>query len=107
LNETTHALCDRLTTAARAHDVPFSARNVGGMFGMYFRAEAPRSFAEVMQCDVALFNRFFHGMLAAGVYFAPSAFEAGFVSSAHSAADVEKTAAAAARVFESLKDVTG
>jgi len=57
-----------------------------------------------MACDVERFKRFFHGMLKEGVYFAPSAFEAGFLSAAHTAADIDATAAAAAQVFRSLKD---
>ena len=65
------------------------------MFGLYFRAAAPTSFAEVMQCDKEKFNRFFHAMLSRGVYLAPSAYEAGFVSSAHGPAEIEATLAAA------------
>jgi len=72
------------------------------MFGLYFRETPPASYAEVMGCDKAAFNRFFHAMLDAGVYFAPSAFEAGFVSSAHGAAEIDATVTAAARVFERL-----
>jgi glutamate-1-semialdehyde 2,1-aminomutase len=102
LEATTRALCDRLTTAARAHGIPFSAHNVGGMFGLYFRDSPPRSYTEVMQSDTAAFNQFFHAMLAEGVYFAPSAFEAGFVSSAHGTAELDKTTAGAHRAFEGL-----
>jgi glutamate-1-semialdehyde 2,1-aminomutase len=69
------------------------------MFGVYFRAAPPRSFAEVMQCDKQRFNRFFHAMLDAGVYLAPSAFEAGFVSAAHSDEDIAQTIRAAERAF--------
>jgi glutamate-1-semialdehyde 2,1-aminomutase len=69
------------------------------MFGMYFRQAPPASFAEVMQCDAPRFNRFFAAMLARGVYLAPSAYEAGFVSSAHSAADIEQTLRAARESF--------
>jgi glutamate-1-semialdehyde 2,1-aminomutase len=72
------------------------------MFGIYFRATPPQSYAEVMQCDVAAFNRFFHAMLAQGVYFAPSAFEAGFVSAAHGTAEIEQTLAAARRCFAAM-----
>ena len=72
------------------------------MFGLYFRASVPQSYHEVMQSDVALFNRFFHAMLAEGVYFAPSAFEAGFVSSAHGPAEIDKTVKAAERAFAAL-----
>ena len=79
----------------------FSAQAVGGMFGLYFRASCPQSYAEVMTCDKDAFNRFFHAMLAAGHYFAPSAFEAGFVSIAHSDDDIAQTVAAAETVFSS------
>ena len=71
------------------------AQSVGGMFGLYFRATPPRVFAEVMQCDKERFNRFFHAMLERGVYLAPSAYEAGFVSAAHGAAEIEETLKAA------------
>jgi glutamate-1-semialdehyde 2,1-aminomutase len=99
LEQTTHALVDGLSAAARAAGVAFSAQSVGGMFGVYFSAAAPGSYAEVMQADREAFNRFFHAMLARGVYFAPSAFEAGFVSSAHTSADIEATVEAARAVF--------
>ncbi len=79
-----------------------STDSVGGMFGLYFTAEVPRSYAEVMQSDRELFNRFFHAMLAEGVYLAPSAFEAGFVSAAHTEADIDATVAAARRAFAKL-----
>ncbi|HRP74804.1 MAG TPA: glutamate-1-semialdehyde 2,1-aminomutase [Rhodocyclaceae bacterium] len=93
------ALVAGLSSAAREHGVTFSADSVGGMFGIYFAQSVPRSYAEVMACDREAFNRFFHAMLQAGHYFAPSAFEAGFVSAAHSATDVEATIAAARDVF--------
>jgi len=73
------------------------------MFGLYFRATPPTSYAEVMECDKDAFNRFFHGMLEEGVYLAPSAFEAGFVSAAHQDADIDATIAAAKRVFARIK----
>ena len=95
----TRSLCDGLVAAAAQYGVPFSAQSIGGMFGIYFRAGCPQSYAEVMQSDQAGFRRFFHAMLAAGHYFAPSAFEAGFVSAAHSADDIAKTIAAADVVF--------
>ena len=78
----------------------FSAQSIGSMFGVYFRDTPPASFAEVMQCDRERFNRFFHAMLARGVYLAPSAYEAGFVSAAHSAADIDATLAAAREAFK-------
>ena len=102
LAATTRALTDGLTAAARENGVPFSAQSVGAMFGIYFRAAAPQSYAEVMQCDIAAFRRFFHAMLAQGIYFAPSAFEAGFVSAAHGAAEIEQTLAAARHCFATM-----
>jgi glutamate-1-semialdehyde 2,1-aminomutase len=102
LGEATHVLCSELTAAARASSIPFCADNVGGMFGLYFRTTPPESYAEIMQCDKDMFNRFFHAMLAQGVYFAPSAYEAGFVSSAHGNAEVEKTVSAAKKVFAEI-----
>jgi len=95
----TQSLTDGLQAAAKQRGVTFSAQAVGGMFGLYFRAAPPSSYAEVMECDKEAFNRFFHAMLEKGVYFAPSAFEAGFVSIAHSAADIAATCAAASDVF--------
>jgi glutamate-1-semialdehyde 2,1-aminomutase len=91
-----------LATAAREAGVTFCADSVGGMFGLYFAATPPTSFAEVMQCDKEKFNRFFHAMLDHGVYLAPSAFEAGFVSAAHTDADIDATIAAAREVFKTL-----
>ena len=99
LEMTTRTLTEGLTKAARASGVTFSAQSIGGMFGLYFRAQPPQCYAEVMQCDVAAFNRFFHAMLAQGIYFAPSAFEAGFVSSAHGDHEIEQTLAAAKQYF--------
>ena len=96
----TKQLCDGLVAAAAQHGVAFSAQSVGGMFGLYFRAACPQTYGEVMECDKEAFNRFFHAMLAAGHYFAPSAFEAGFVSAAHSEADIAATVAAAETIFK-------
>jgi glutamate-1-semialdehyde 2,1-aminomutase len=102
LTATAHALCDGLAAAARKRRVAFSAQSVGGMFGLYFRSQPPASYAEVMQCDKDAFTRFFHAMLERGVYFAPSAYEAGFVSAAHSEADIAATIAAADAAFGSM-----
>ena len=99
LRQRTRQLTDGLAAAAGRHGVPFSAQAIGGMFGLYFRSECPQSYAEVMECDTQAFNRFFHAMLDAGHYFAPSAFEAGFVSAAHSESDIAATVAAAEGVF--------
>ncbi len=96
---TAHSLCEGLTRCAQARNIPFSAAAVGGMFGIYFRETPPASYAEVMQCDKEAFNRFFHAMLAQGIYLAPSAYEAGFVSSAHGETEIERTVKAAEKVF--------
>jgi glutamate-1-semialdehyde 2,1-aminomutase len=99
LGATTTALVDGLVREARAAGVPFSGASLGGMFGLFFRAQLPTTFAEVMQSDREAFNRFFHAMMERGVYLAPSAFEAGFVSSAHGAAELEATLGAARAAF--------
>jgi glutamate-1-semialdehyde 2,1-aminomutase len=102
LTRRTRRLVDGLGAAAREAGVAFSADAVGGMFGLYFSAQPPRSFSEVMTMDQERFNRFFHAMLDAGFYFAPSAFEAGFVSSAHGDAEIDATVDAARKVFAGL-----
>jgi len=90
-------------TAAKRAGIPLCAQHVGGMFGLFFTdAEQVTSFAQVMACDADRFKQFFHAMLAAGIYLAPSPYEAGFVSSAHSDADIEHTVDAAARFFATL-----
>ena len=103
LTAKTQALCEGLVGAARQHGVAFSAQNVGGMFGLYFAETCPGTYDAVLGCDKEAFNRFFHAMLDAGHYFAPSAFEAGFVSAAHTDADIAGTVAAAAAYFASLR----
>jgi glutamate-1-semialdehyde 2,1-aminomutase len=102
LDAVAHDLCKGLARVAQEQRIALSAQHVGGMFGLYFRATPPTSYAEVMQCDKAAFNRFFHAMLAEGVYLAPSAYEAGFVSAAHGPAEIEKTLAAARVALASL-----
>lgn len=99
LTTRTQQLCQGLTAAAKKHGIKFCAQNVGGMFGLYFAEKCPDSFESVMACDKESFNRFFHAMLDAGHYFAPSAFEAGFVSAAHTEADIASTIAAAEAWF--------
>jgi glutamate-1-semialdehyde 2,1-aminomutase len=96
---TTRQLVQGLEQRAARNDVIFSAQSVGTMFGIYFRTTAPASYAEVMECNKDAFNRFFHAMLKRGVYLAPSAYEAGFMSFAHSDADIEATLAAADEAF--------
>jgi glutamate-1-semialdehyde 2,1-aminomutase len=103
LSARTLQLTEGLTAAAKKHGIAFSATAVGGMFGLYFRASPPQTYAEVMECDKEAFNRFFHAMLDAGIYYAPSAFEAGFVSAAHTEADIAETIAAAEAWFAGQK----
>jgi glutamate-1-semialdehyde 2,1-aminomutase len=103
LSRATRSLTDALTSAAREAGVRFCAHAVGGMFGLYFASATPRSYAAIMGSDRQAFNRFFHAMLQEGVYFAPSAFEAGFVSAAHTAGDIAETQAAAGRVFSAMQ----
>jgi glutamate-1-semialdehyde 2,1-aminomutase len=99
----TEKLVRGLNDAARSAKIPFSTNHVCGMFGLFFTSEASvQSYAQVMQCNVERFKKFFHGMLNEGVYLAPSAFEAGFVSIAHSDADIDATVKAAGRVFATL-----
>ncbi len=98
------ALTDGLRERARHAGIPLSTHAVGGMFGFYFTSEPViERFAQVMACDIERFKHFFHGMLKESVYLAPSAFEAGFVSSVHSDADLAATLDAANRVFATLK----
>ncbi|PZP64539.1 MAG: glutamate-1-semialdehyde-2,1-aminomutase, partial [Azospira oryzae] len=102
LADTARTLTEGLVAIARRKGVPFSAQAIGGMFGLYFRESPPSTYAEVMACDREAFNRFFHRMLQEGVYLAPSAFEAGFVSAAHGPAEIERTLEAAQRAFAAL-----
>jgi glutamate-1-semialdehyde 2,1-aminomutase len=99
----TRALVDGLTGIAREHGERFSAAAIGGMFGVYFAAEVPSSYEAMMASDKERFNRFFHAMLDRGVYLAPSAFEAGFVSAAHGETELEQTFEAARGAFSSLR----
>jgi len=98
----TAKLADGLAQAAKEAGVTFCADSVGGMFGIYFSEEVPASYAEMMAGDKTRFNAFFHAMLDEGVYFAPAAFEAGFVSAMHDDGVIEETIAAARRVFATL-----
>ncbi|MCC6921500.1 MAG: glutamate-1-semialdehyde 2,1-aminomutase [Nitrosomonas sp.] len=99
LTARTRQLTEGLTASARKHGIDFCAQSIGGMFGLYFSKNIPSSFAEVMSCDKDAFNRFFHAMLDRGVYFAPSAFEAGFVSSLHGDSEINETLLAADSIF--------
>ena len=99
LSARTRSLTEGLAAAARAAGVPFCTDSQGGMFGFFFGAELPQHYGAVMATDKERFNRFFHGMLQRGVYLAPALYEAGFVSAAHTAEDIEATVAAAREVF--------
>jgi glutamate-1-semialdehyde 2,1-aminomutase len=102
LERQTNTLCDGLERAARDAGVPFTTNRVGGMFGLFFSATPVDTYAQAVACDTAAFNRFFHAMLERGVYLAPSAFEAGFVSSAHDDAVIAATIDAARAAFAAL-----
>jgi glutamate-1-semialdehyde 2,1-aminomutase len=104
LGQTTAHLVAGLQRVAQeaAPGVAFSGDSVGGMFGIYFASSPPGSYAEVMRADKERFNRFFHRMLDGGVYLAPSAFEAGFVSMAHSKDVIEATLAVARDAFRTI-----
>lgn len=102
LGERTARLANGLAAVAREAGATFSADAVGGMFGIYFTERVPASFADVSRSDISRFNAFFHKMLDAGVYFAPSAYEAGFVSIAHDDAVIDATLEAARGAFAAL-----
>ncbi|HQN64841.1 MAG TPA: glutamate-1-semialdehyde 2,1-aminomutase [Methylophilus sp.] len=102
LAKQTKNLVDGLVQAAQQAGVSFSAQSVGGMFGLYFSTACPTSYNEIMQADKDAFNKFFHQMLDSGIYFGPSAFEAGFVSAAHTDADIAQTVDAARKAFAAL-----
>ena len=102
LGAKTRALVDGLKGAADAAGVPFSVDSQGGMFGFFLLAQLPQNYPEVLKTDGARFNQLFHGLLDGGVYIAPALYEAGFVSAAHTDADIAATVAAAAEVFRTL-----
>ena len=99
LAQTTSGLITALKTAAKGAGIEFTGASLGGMFGLFFLQTVPANYAEVLQSDKQRFNRFFHGMLNRGIYLAPSAFEAGFVSAAHSVVDIDATIRAASEAF--------
>ena len=102
LSDRTRQFTQGLQAAADAAGVPFSTDSEGGMFGFFLMAQRPQNYATVMTTDSARFNRLFHGMLERGVYLAPALYEAGFVSAAHTEADVQASVAAAQAVFSTL-----
>jgi glutamate-1-semialdehyde 2,1-aminomutase len=99
LSAQTTKLAQGLTAAAKTAGVPFCADAIGGMFGLYFSTDIPTSYAQMMACNKDQFNTFFHAMLDQGVYFAPAAYEAGFVSAQHDDAVIAETIAKAQAVF--------
>ncbi|HST45780.1 MAG TPA: glutamate-1-semialdehyde 2,1-aminomutase [Luteimonas sp.] len=99
LEARTNRLCDGLETAARAAGVPFTTQRVGGMFGLFFSDAVVDTYAQAVACDAVRFNAFFHAMLDRGVYLAPSAYEAGFMSAAHDDAVIAATLDAAVEAF--------
>ena len=102
LSAQTAKLVNGLVKIAEEKNIPFCGDSVGGMFGLYFTEKPPVDFSSMMQCDKERFNRFFHAMLDAGVYLAPSAFEAGFVSAQHDDAVIEATLEAARGAFAAV-----
>ncbi len=102
LSASTRSLVDGLSSAAAAAGVPFSADCEGGMFGFFLLPELPQNYATVMTTNGARFNTLFHGLLDRGVYIAPALYEAGFVSAAHTPADIAETVAAAHEAFRLL-----
>ena len=103
LAQRTRALVEGLVGAAREADIPLCGDSEGGMFGFFFHDQLPQDYATVMTTDKERFNRFFHGMLEQGVYLAPALYEAGFVSAAHSAQDIDQTLQAARQSFKTLR----
>ena len=102
LHAQTGKLMAGMKAEADAAGIPFSVDHQGGLFGFFLLPELPHNYEAVMKSDKALFNKFFHGMLSRGHYFAPALYEAGFVSSAHSDADIASTVEAAREVFKTL-----
>ena len=102
LGRKTQSLVSGLTQAAQLAGVPFCGDSQGGMFGFFLMNELPQNYAKVMTTDSPRFNKLFHGLLDRGIYIAPALYEAGFVSSAHTDADIDETIAAAVDVFKSL-----
>jgi glutamate-1-semialdehyde 2,1-aminomutase len=96
----TAALCEGMEAAARDAGVPLTTTRVGAMFGLFFTDQQVDTYAQAVACDTAAFNRFFHAMLERGVYLAPSAFEAGFMSSAHTPDIIDATISAAREAFK-------
>ena len=97
----TQELTNGLMQSAKRNGIPLSADCQGGMFGFFLLPQLPKNYTEVMKSNSEQFNRFFHGMLSQGIYFAPALYEAGFVSAAHTSADIQETVEIADKVFKS------
>ncbi|HHW4678158.1 MAG TPA: glutamate-1-semialdehyde 2,1-aminomutase [Xylella sp.] len=102
LNEAAATLCAGLEQAARDVGIAMTTQQIGGMFGLFFTDQRVETYAQATACNIGRFNRFFHGMLKRGVFFAPSAYEAGFISSAHSPEIIATTLEAARAAFKSI-----
>lgn len=103
LTRKTDMFVEGMVAAAKEHGIPMTSNRVGGMFGLFFSEEEKiTNFEQVSRCNVEQFNKFFHGMLAQGVYLAPASYEAGFMSSAHTESDIQDTLTAAKIVFSHL-----
>ena len=104
LTALTQRLADGLAAAAKAHGIEFTADSVGGMFGLYFASHTPQNYGDMARSNIDAFKRFFHGMLDRGIAFGPSAYEAGFVSAAHTPVLIDETVAVAGEVFKAMAD---
>jgi glutamate-1-semialdehyde 2,1-aminomutase len=102
LSEKVEYLTNGILAAAQAADIAMTCNRVGGMFGLFFSDQQVNSFEQATQCNIEQFKAFFHGMLDEGVYMAPSAYEAGFVSSTHMNAELDATIEAAKRVLRKI-----
>ena len=106
LSAKTEMLVNGLKQQAQKFNIPMTTNHVCGMFGIFFTEETQiTNYHQVTQCDTTLFNRFFHKMLTHGIYFAPSAFEAGFMSIAHTEQDIQDTITASGKVFQELNTI--
>ena len=107
LTALTRRLADGLAASAKAHGIEFTADSVGGMFGLYFAAHAPQNYGDMARSNIDAFKRFFHGMLDRNTAFGPSAYEAGFVSAAHTPELIDETIATAHQVFAEMAKYSG
>ena len=102
LTALTQRLADGIAAAAKVHGIEFTADSVGGMFGLYFASHTPQNYGDMARSNIDAFKRFFHGMLDRGIAFGPSAYEAGFVSAAHTPVLIDETVAVAGEVFKAM-----